>query len=90
LVESSWLRVESPSVLGGGQFFFEIDDFFYLNQEPTVDFREVENLFDGEAGAAGGPVRYNPPSGLVPAIEPLLPAPAQPGGSLSRKARQEK
>ena len=53
LVESSWLRVESPSVLGGGQFFFEIDDFFYLNQEPPVDFGQTKNLFDGEAGAAG-------------------------------------
>jgi hypothetical protein len=39
---------------------------------------------------AGAPVRRNPPSGLVPAIEPLFPAPAQPGGGLSQKARQEK
>src|SRR5213083_2691245 len=32
------------------QFFFEINDFFYLNQEPSINLREVENLLDGEAG----------------------------------------
>ena len=41
------------SILRSCQFFLEIDDFFDLNQEPAVDFREVEKLFDGETGAEG-------------------------------------
>jgi hypothetical protein len=41
------LRVESKSVLGGRKLFFEIDDFLDLNQEPTINLREVENLLDG-------------------------------------------
>jgi hypothetical protein len=91
LVESSWLRVECPSVLGGGQFFFKIYDFFDLHQKPPGIFVRLKiSLVVKPARRAGAPVRCNPPSGLVPAIEPLLPAPAQPGGSLSRKARQEK
>ena len=45
----------SDSVREGaaGEFFFEVDDFLQLRQEPAVDFGEVENLVDGEAGAQG-------------------------------------
>ena len=35
------------------QLLLKIHDFFDLHQEPAVDFREVENLLDGEAGADG-------------------------------------
>src|SRR5439155_2918886 len=41
------------SVLRGREFFLEIHNLFNLHQEPTVDSREVENLFDGESGAEG-------------------------------------
>ena len=41
------------SILCGGEFFFEVNDFFDLHQEPTVNFGEVEDFFDGEAGAEG-------------------------------------
>ena len=42
------------SVLRPGQFFLEIDNFFYLNQELAVDLSEVEDLVNGEAGAEQG------------------------------------
>ncbi len=35
------------------QFLLEIHDLFDLHQKPPVNLREVENLFDGEAGAEG-------------------------------------
>ena len=31
-----------------GQLFLEIQNLLELGQEPAVDLREVENLFDGE------------------------------------------
>ena len=40
-------------VLRSGQFFLEIHNLLDLQQKPTVNFREVENLLDGEAGAQG-------------------------------------
>src|SRR5262245_25215215 len=33
------------------QLLLEIHNLLNLRQEPAVDLREVENLFDGEAGA---------------------------------------
>lgn len=41
------------SILRARDFFFEIDDFLELGQEPAVDFAEVENFVDAEAGAQG-------------------------------------
>src|ERR1035438_2141554 len=41
------------SILRPRQFFLEIDDLFDLDQEPTINLREIENLLDGEAGAEG-------------------------------------
>ena len=35
------------------QFFLEIHDLFDLHQKLAVNFCEVENLLDGEAGAQG-------------------------------------
>src|ERR1035437_1853177 len=35
------------------QLLFKIHNLLYLNQEPAVNLREVENLLDGEAGAQG-------------------------------------
>ena len=37
----------------GRQFFLETHNLVNLSQEPAVDFRQVEDLFDGEAGAQG-------------------------------------
>ena len=41
------------SVFGGSQLFFKIHNLFDLHQKPTVNFREAENLLDGEARAQG-------------------------------------
>jgi hypothetical protein len=38
---------------GGGQLFLKIHSLFDLHQKPAVDFREVENLLNGESGAQG-------------------------------------
>ncbi len=35
------------------QFFLKIHNLFDLHQEPAVNFREVENLLNCEAGAEG-------------------------------------
>lgn len=35
------------------EFFFKIDEFFDLGQEPAVDLGELEDFFDGESGAHG-------------------------------------
>ena len=40
-------------ILHRRQFFLKIHNFFYLHQKPAVNFREVENLLDAEAGAQG-------------------------------------
>src|ERR1039458_9285491 len=47
-------------ILRRRQFFFKIYNFFYLNQEPSFNFREVENLINGEAGAEGVADEENP------------------------------
>jgi hypothetical protein len=48
------LRIEEfISVLGRGKLLFEVHDLFDLNQEPTINLGQVENLLDGEAGAQG-------------------------------------
>jgi len=36
-----------------GEFFFEVDDFAHLGEEPRIDFRELEDLVDGHAGSHG-------------------------------------
>jgi hypothetical protein len=41
------------SIVRFGEFFLKIHDLFDLHQKPPVNFREVENLLDGEAGAQG-------------------------------------
>ena len=41
------------SILRPRQFFLKIHNLFDLHQKPAVNFREVENLLDGEAGAQG-------------------------------------
>src|SRR5687768_15661528 len=38
-------------ILRAGQLLFQIDDLFNLREKPAIDFREVENLVDAEAGA---------------------------------------
>jgi len=38
---------------GCRQLLLEIHNLLYLHQKPAVNLREVENLFDGEAGAEG-------------------------------------
>src|SRR5205085_7265328 len=35
------------------EFFFEIDDFFNLSQEPWIDFGELKYFFHGETGSQG-------------------------------------
>ena len=40
-------------ILRPRQFLFKIHDLFDLHQEPAVNFSEVENLLNGEAGAQG-------------------------------------
>src|SRR5664280_756097 len=40
-------------ILRPRQFLLKIHDLFDLHQKPAVNFREVENLLDGEAGAQG-------------------------------------
>ena len=35
------------------QLLLKIHNLFDLHQKPAVNFREVENLLDGEAGAQG-------------------------------------
>ena len=37
-------------ILRPRQFSLEIHNLFDLHQEPAVNFREVEDFFDGEAG----------------------------------------
>src|SRR5947207_1710039 len=39
------------SSVGSGKFLLKIHDLLYLSQKPPVNFREIENLLDGEAGA---------------------------------------
>src|SRR5258706_11625608 len=41
------------SILRPRQFFLKIHDLFDLHQKPAVNFREVEYLLDGKAGAQG-------------------------------------
>src|SRR5258706_6333962 len=41
------------SILRPRQFFLKIHDLFDLHQKPAVNFREVEDLFNGQAGAQG-------------------------------------
>ena len=43
----------ASSILHPRQFLLKIHNLFDLHQKPAVNFREVENLFDGEAGAQG-------------------------------------
>jgi len=57
------LRVECPSVLGGGEFFFKIDDFFLFEPRTTDQFWLNQKSLRGEAGAAGG--RAGPPQPAV-------------------------
>jgi hypothetical protein len=33
-------------VLGGSEFFFKINDFVYLSQEPMVNCCEIEDFFE--------------------------------------------
>ena len=46
-------------VFGSRQLFLKIHDLFDLHQEPAVNFREVEYLFNGEAGAQGVAVNFH-------------------------------
>ena len=41
------------SIIRCGQFFLKIHDLFDLHQKPAVNFREVEDVIDAEAGAQG-------------------------------------
>ena len=41
------------SILRPRQLFLKIHNLLNLHQEPAVNLREVEDFFDGEAGAEG-------------------------------------
>ena len=41
------------SIVHPRQLLLKIHNLFELRQKPPVNFREVENLFDGESGAEG-------------------------------------
>src|ERR1017187_7460973 len=45
----------NPLVGHPRQFLLKIHNLLDLHQKPAVNFREVENLLDGEAGAQGVP-----------------------------------
>jgi hypothetical protein len=47
-------------ILRPRQLLLKIHNLFDLHQEPAVNFREVENLLDGEAGAQGVADEKNP------------------------------
>ena len=51
------------SVFHPRQFLLKIHNLFDLHQEPAVDHRQVENLFDAEAGA---PISDTPRDGGPP------------------------
>src|ERR1022692_3291097 len=48
------------SILRPGQFLLQIHDLLDLHEKPAVDFRQVENLFDGKSGAEGVADEENP------------------------------
>ena len=41
------------SILGSGEFLLKIHKLLNLRQEPAIDFREIENLVEGEAVTQG-------------------------------------
>ena len=53
MMSGGFVHADFVSILRPRQFFLKIHNLFDLHQEPTVNLREVEDLFDGEAGAEG-------------------------------------
>ena len=44
-----WSQIVTGSILGSRQLLLKIHGFLDLHQKPAINFREVENLPDGEA-----------------------------------------
>jgi len=50
---SNFFKIRFQLVFCTCQLFFKIHDFLDLNEEPAVDFRELKDFINGEAGAEG-------------------------------------
>jgi hypothetical protein len=53
LLKSYSLKSSRRLILSPRQFLLKIHNLLDLHQKPAVNFRQVENLLDGEAGAQG-------------------------------------